>query len=238
MNAVIQLQAASKAYSVGKRSVVVLQPTNLVVERGEFIAVTGPSGSGKSTLLNLITGIDHPTGGMVIVDGQNFGGLSESKLAHLRGKLVGIVFQFFQLIPTLTVLENVVLAMDLVGVIASRQRCKRAMTLLEQVGVGAHADKLPSRLSGGEQQRVAIARALANDPAVLIADEPTGNLDSVNCTLVRDIFAQCAADGRTVIVATHDPRGLEKFDRIIEIRDGVINEPICSVIARTNSEAA
>ena len=157
MNAVIQLQAASKAYTVGNRSVSVLQPANLVIECGEFIAVTGPSGSGKSTLLNLITGIDHPTGGIVIVDGQNFGGLSESELAHLRGKLVGIVFQFFQLIPTLTVLENVVLAMDLVGVIASRQRRKRAMTLLEQVGVGAHANKLPSRLSGGEQQRVAIA---------------------------------------------------------------------------------
>ena len=128
----------------------VLQPTNLVVERGEFIAVTGPSGSGKSTLLNLITGIDHPTGGMVIVDGQNFGGLSESKLAHLRGKLVGIVFQFFQLILTLTVLENVVLAMDLVGVIASRQRCKRAMTLLEQVGRDAdHALHGPRRRDEG-----------------------------------------------------------------------------------------
>jgi putative ABC transport system ATP-binding protein len=226
MSTVIQLQSVSKTYTVDKRAISVLQPTDLTVERGEFIAVTGPSGSGKSTLLNLITGIDHPTGGMVIVDGQNFGGLSESKPAHLRGKLVGIVFQFFQLIPTLTALENIVLAMDLVGVIAGRNRRKRAMTLLEQVGVGEHANKLPSKLSGGEQQRVAIARALANDPAVLIADEPTGNLDSVNAANVRAIFAQCAADGRTVIVATHDPRGLEQFDRVIEISDGVTTETV------------
>ena len=226
MSTVIQLQSASKTYTVDKRAITVLQPTDLTVERGEFIAVTGPSGSGKSTLLNLITGIDHPTGGMVIVGGQNFGGLSESKLAHLRGKLVGIVFQFFQLIPTLTALENIVLAMDLVGVVAGGNRRKRAMTLLEQVGVGEHANKLPSKLSGGEQQRVAIARALANDPAVLIADEPTGNLDSVNAAKVRAIFAQCAADGRTVIVATHDPRGLEQFDRVIEISDGVTTETV------------
>jgi putative ABC transport system ATP-binding protein len=226
MSTVIQLQSVSKTYTVDKRAISVLQPTDLTVERGEFIAVTGPSGSGKSTLLNLITGIDHPTGGMVIVDGQNFGGLSESKLAHLRGKLVGIVFQFFQLIPTLTALENILLAMDLVGVIAGGNRRKRAMTLLEQVGVGEHANKLPSKLSGGEQQRVAIARALANDPAVLIADEPTGNLDSVNAAKVRAIFAQCAADGRTVIVATHDPRGLEQFDRVIEISDGVTTETV------------
>jgi putative ABC transport system ATP-binding protein len=224
MSTVIQLQSASKTYSVDTRDITVLQPTDLTVERGEFIAVTGPSGSGKSTLLNLITGIDHPTGGMVIVDGQNFGGLSESKLAHLRGKLVGIVFQFFQLIPTLTSLENIVLAMDLVGSVPGGQRRTRAMTLLEQVGVGEQANKLPSRLSGGEQQRVAIARALANDPSVLIADEPTGNLDSVNAEKVRAIFAQCAADGRTVIVATHDPRGLEQFDRVITISDGVTTE--------------
>lgn len=224
MDTVIQLQAVSKTYSVGARSITVLQPTDLIVERGEFVAVTGPSGSGKSTLLNMITGIDHPSGGMVIVDGHNFGGLSESKLARLRGRLVGIVFQFFQLIPTLTSLENILLAMDLVGAIPSRDRRARAMTLLEQVGVGEHANKLPSKLSGGEQQRVAIARALANDPAVLVADEPTGNLDSANCKKVRGIFAQCAADGRTVIVATHDPTGLDRFDRIIQISDGVTTE--------------
>lgn len=231
MSTVIQLQSASKTYSVDTRDITVLPPTDLTVERGEFIAVTGPSGSGKSTLLNLITGIDHPTGGMVIVDGQNFGGLSESKLAHLRGKLVGIVFQFFQLIPTLTSLENIVLAMDLVGAIPGGQRRKRAMTLLEQVGVGEQANKVPSRLSGGEQQRVAIARALANDPSVLIADEPTGNLDSVNAEKVRAIFAQCAADGRTVIVATHDPRGLEQFDRVIKISDGVTTETPRTVVS-------
>lgn len=224
MTTVIQLQAASKTYVVDKRSITVLQPTDLIIKRGQFVAVTGPSGSGKSTLLNLITGIDHPSGGMVTVDGSNFGGISESGLAQLRGRLIGIVFQFFQLIPTLTSLENIVLAMDLVGIIPRQKRRERAMTLLDQVGVADQANKLPSRLSGGEQQRVAIARALANDPAVLVADEPTGNLDSVNCAKIRDIFAQCAADGRTVIVATHDPRGLEQFDRIIEISDGATSE--------------
>ena len=224
MENVIQMQAASKAYPVGDRRVTVLHPTDLTIARGERIAITGPSGSGKSTLLNLITGIDHPSGGMVVVDGQNFIGLSESKLAKLRGTHVGIVFQFFQLIPTLTAVENILLAMDLVNVIPRRQRRNRAMLLLDQVGVAEHARKLPSRLSGGEQQRVAIARALANDPAILVADEPTGNLDSENADKVRDILAECAAEGRTVIIATHDPRGLDRFDRVIALTDGVANE--------------
>ena len=224
MDTVIRLQAASKSYLVDQRNITVLHPTDLSIARGEYVAITGPSGSGKSTLLNLITGIDRASGGMVTIDGQNFGGLSEDKLARLRGNLVGIVFQFFQLIPTLTALENIMLPMDLVGSVASRTRRKRAMTLLEQVGVGAHAKKLPSKLSGGEQQRVAIARALANDPAVLVADEPTGNLDSGNAENIREIFKQCADDGRTVVVATHDPSGLNRFDRVISLRDGVAAE--------------
>lgn len=224
MENAIQMQAASKTYPVGDRNVTVLHPIDLTIAKGECIAITGPSGSGKSTLLNLITGIDHPSGGMVVVNGQNFAGLSESKLAQLRGINVGIVFQFFQLIPTLTAVENILLAMDLVGNIPRRQRRPRAMTLLGQVGVAEHAKKLPSRLSGGEQQRVAIARALANDPAILVADEPTGNLDSVNADKIRAIFADCAAEGRTVIVATHDPRGLNRFDRVVALTDGVASE--------------
>jgi putative ABC transport system ATP-binding protein len=230
---VIQMQAASKTYPVGDRNITVLHPTDLKIAKGECIAITGPSGSGKSTLLNLITGIDHPSGGMVIVDGQNFVGLSENKLAKLRGTHVGIVFQFFQLIPTLTALENILLAMDLVGVVSRRQRRSQAMALLGQVGVSEHADKLPSRLSGGEQQRVAIARALANDPAILVADEPTGNLDSANADRVLEIFSDCATEGRTVIIATHDSRVLGRFDRVIELTDGVANEASASV-----SEAA
>lgn len=229
----IQMQAASKTYPVGDRRVTVLHPTDLTIAKGDCVAIIGPSGSGKSTLLNLITGIDHPSGGMVVVDGQNFVGLSESKLAKLRGTHVGIVFQFFQLIPTLTAVENILLAMDLVGVIPRRQRRTRAMALLDQVGVAEHAKKLPSRLSGGEQQRVAIARALANDPAILVADEPTGNLDSVNADKVRAIFAQCAAEGRTVILATHDPKGLDRFDRIISLTDGVASETQASAPAAT-----
>jgi len=229
MENAIQMQAASKTFRVGDRNVTVLHPTDLTIAKGECIAITGPSGSGKSTLLNLITGIDHPSGGMVVVNGQNFAGLSESKLARLRGTSVGIVFQFFQLIPTLTAVENILLAMDLVGNIPRRQRRSRAMTLLGQMGVAEHAKKLPSRLSGGEQQRVAIARALSNDPAILVADEPTGNLDSVNADKVRAIFADCAAEGRTVIIATHDPRGLDRFDRVIALTDGVASEAPASI---------
>lgn len=230
MDNIIQLQAASKAYDVAGDKITVLHPTDLTLRRGEYVGVTGRSGSGKSTLLNLITGIDHPSSGLVSIDGQNFSGMSESKLAQLRGKHVGIVFQFFQLIPTLTALENILLAMELVGVIEKNQRHNRAMTLLEQVGVGAHAAKLPSRLSGGEQQRVAIARALANDPTVLVADEPTGNLDSKNAALVYEIFAQCAADGRTVVVATHDLSVVGQFSRVIELNDGVASEASTQVL--------
>ncbi len=230
MDNIIQLQAASKAYDVAGEKITVLHPTDLTLKRGEYVAITGRSGSGKSTLLNLMTGIDHPTSGLVSIDGQNFGGLSEGQLAQLRGKHVGIVFQFFQLIPTLTALENILLAMELVGSIGRSKRHSRAMTLLEQVGVGAHAAKLPSRLSGGEQQRVAIARALANDPSVLVADEPTGNLDSKNAAMVYEIFAQCAADGRTVVVATHDLSVLDQFSRVIELNDGMASEAATQIL--------
>jgi len=221
---IINLQSVSKTYRVGGQDLQVLKPTTLQIGAGEFTALIGPSGSGKSTLLNLMTGIDHPTGGMVTVGGANFGGLNESALAKLRGQKVGIVFQFFQLVPTLTSAENVMLAMDLVGGVPGRERRKRALDLLEQMGVGAQANKLPSRLSGGEQQRVAVARALANDPEVLVADEPTGNLDSENGAMVMELFAKFARDGRTVVVATHDPQGRDRYDRILTMKDGVLSE--------------
>jgi putative ABC transport system ATP-binding protein len=171
-------------------------------------------------LLHLISGIDRPSCGSVRVDGTDLGKLSESALSRFRGRSIGIVFQFFELIPTLTALENILLAMDLVNVLPAAQRRARALTLLDQMGIVAHARKLPSRLSGGEQQRVAIARALANDPPILVADEPCGNLDSVNGELVTALFAQCAADGRTVVVATHERTGLERYDRVLRIVDG------------------
>jgi len=222
MSAIINLTDVTKSYSVGGRDIQVLKPTTLVVEKGGYVALTGPSGSGKSTLLNLIGGVDRPTGGLVTIDGVNFGDLNESKLARVRGSKIGIVFQFFQLVPTLSALENIVLAMDLVGVIPARERKARGRKLLDQMGVGSHAGKLPSRLSGGEQQRVAIARALANDPPLLVADEPTGNLDSENSAIVATLFGQCVAEGRTVIVATHETSDLGRYSRTLRLVDGVM----------------
>jgi putative ABC transport system ATP-binding protein len=182
--------------------------------------VTGASGSGKSTLLNLISGIDRPTGGSVSVCGTALGHLSEGALADFRGRHIGIVFQFFELIQSLTALENVILPMDLVGAIPRRERRDRAMGLLESLGMEPHAKKVPSRLSGGEQQRVAIARALANDPQILIADEPTGNLDHENSRRINEQFTRLAAEGRTVVIATHDTRDLSRYSRVLKIEDG------------------
>jgi len=220
----IELSEASKTYVGGARRFTALEPVDLTIGEGEHVALTGRSGSGKSTLLHLMGGIDRPSGGRVCLFGTDLGSLGESALARLRGERVGFVFQFFQLIPTLTALENVVLAMDLVGRIPRADRRPRASELLERMGVAAHAGKLPAQLSGGEQQRVAIARALANDPPVLLADEPTGNLDSQNGELVHRIFGQCAAEGRTVIVATHERDGLGRYSRVLELTDGALRE--------------
>ncbi len=222
MSACIVLENVSKIYATPAGEQAALAAVSLEVFPGEHVALIGKSGSGKSTLLNLIGGIDHPTTGRARLFGTYLDDLDESRLARFRGAHVGIVFQFFQLIPTLSALENVVLAMDLVGRIERRGRKARAMALLERMEVAGHAGKLPAQLSGGEQQRVAIARALANDPPVLIADEPTGNLDSQNGERVRAIFHSCAEEGRTVIVATHDRDGLDRYSRQLSITDGVL----------------
>lgn len=220
MRPIIELKSAGRTFLRGSIRTEALEPTDLEIGAGEFLAVTGRSGSGKSTFLNLVSGIDRPTSGSVAVDGIDLAGLNESRLSRFRGEKIGIVFQFFELIQTLTAVENVQLAMDLVGVIPSGDRRRRALALLDQVGLAAHARKLPSRLSGGEQQRVAIARALANDPPIIVADEPAGNLDSANSAMVASIFAECAAQGRTVIVATHEQGGLERYDRVLHVVDG------------------
>jgi putative ABC transport system ATP-binding protein len=220
VQAIIELKAAERVFRQGEVVVHALHPAHIAIGKGELVAVVGRSGSGKSTFLNLVTGIDRPTGGSVVVDGVEVTTLSESDLAGFRGRKIGIVFQFFELIPTLTVLENVVLAMDLVGEIPARERRERGLALLDQLGVADQARKLPSRLSGGQQQRVAVARALANDPPILIADEPSGNLDTANSEMVFAIFRELAASGRTVIVATHERAQLEHYDRVLEIVDG------------------
>jgi len=218
----IDLRNVVKTYKTDAGDVTVLKDITLQIQAGEFISVVGPSGSGKSTLLNMLTGIDRPTSGEVIVDGQAIHKLSENQLARWRGRQVGIVFQFFQLLPTLTILENVLLPMDFCKVYKRRERKERAMHLLGQVGIAEHADKLPSTLSGGQQQRAAIARAQANDPAVLVADEPTGNLDSATTAGVFALFEKLVAQGKTLLIVTHDHSLSAQTQRVFHLDDGCI----------------
>ncbi len=190
--------------------------------RGEYVAIVGKSGSGKSTLLNMITGIDRPSQGSVTISSTAVHTLSESRLAKWRGENIGIVFQFFQLIPTLSILENLLLAMDFVDKVPKPDRRARASALLAQVGLAGHAGKLPAAISGGEQQRAALARALANDPPILIADEPTGNLDSRTALAVQSLFRDLVQDGKTVIVVTHEQDAAACYERTISLADGAV----------------
>ncbi len=218
----ISLNHVSKTYETPAGKFAALKSIDLSIEAGQFVGIVGKSGSGKSTLLNMVAGIDRPSSGSVAVAGTEIHGLSENKLALWRGRNVGFVFQFFQLLPTLTVAENVMLPMDFARSLPFRERRKRAVTLLERVAVGAHADKLPATLSGGEQQRVAIARALANEPPLVLADEPTGNLDSITATAILDLFRALANEGTTVVIATHEADIARVIDRRIEISDGAL----------------
>lgn len=213
------LRGVTKRYG----NAMALSEVDLTLAAGDHVAIVGRSGSGKSTLLNMLTGIDRPSAGSVRVAGVELGELDESELAAFRGRQLGIVFQFFQLVPTLTVRENVLLAMELVAAIARRQREARARELLAQVGLEVHSDKLPAALSGGEQQRAALARALANDPAMLVADEPTGNLDSQAAEAVVSLFDGLVAAGKTVVVVTHDPAVAARCARVVRISDGRVS---------------
>lgn len=217
----IELRKITKTYPGAGGGFTALNHVDLEFSAGEYVAIVGKSGSGKSTLLNMLTGIDHPSSGTVVINGVDVHTLGESALASWRGKSIGIVFQFFQLIPTLTILENLLLAMDFVKVIPKNERQHRAGLLLEQVGIAQHGRKLPSALSGGEQQRAAIARALANDPPIVVADEPTGNLDSQTTEVIQSLFKQLADAGKTVIVVTHDKTASARFDRVVTLKDGV-----------------
>ena len=216
----IQLNAVTKSYPTGAGELTVLKDISLQVQPGEFVSVTGPSGSGKSTLLNMITGIDRPNAGSVTIGGQAIHTLNENQLARWRGQHVGVIFQFFQLLPTLTILENVLLPMDFCGVFQHGQRRDRAMYLLEQVGIADQAYKLPISLSGGQQQRAAIARALANDPQVIVGDEPTGNLDTATADEVFRLFEKLVSQGKTLVIVTHDIGLSERTGRVLHIRDG------------------
>lgn len=218
----IEIQRVFKTYPAGVGQVTVLKDVSLMIKPGELVGVVGPSGSGKSTLLNIVAGIDRPTQGDVTVGGETISRLSENDLARWRRRQVGVVFQFFQLLPMLTVLENVVLPMDFGNSYPRAERRKRAMRLLEMVGVADQAYKLPSKLSGGQQQRAAIARALANDPPLIVADEPTGNLDSITAMAIFELFRQLAHQGKTLFIITHDLELSARMDRGISLRDGCI----------------
>jgi putative ABC transport system ATP-binding protein len=218
----IELRGVSKAYEAAAGKFLALKDIDLEIHAGEFVAVVGRSGSGKSTLINLITGIDYPSSGEVHVTSTPVHQLNQEQLAIWRGKNVGIVFQFFQLLPTLTVAENVVLPMDFCKTFPPRERRERAISLLERVGIAEQADKLPSNLSGGQQQRAAIARALANEPQLIVADEPTGNLDSQTTDAIIQLFADLTAEGKTVVMVTHERELSRYFTRSISLADGLI----------------
>jgi putative ABC transport system ATP-binding protein len=214
----ISLQNVSRTVPSGAGPLTILQPTSFEIARGRAVAITGPSGSGKSTLLGLIAGLDTPTSGSIWLDGVEVTALGEEKLARLRGEKIGIVFQFFYLLPSLTAYENVLVPMEIAGVADAPARARR---LLTDVGLDGRGHHYPSQLSGGEQQRVAIARALANDPPLLLADEPTGNLDSTTGRQVIDLLvAVNRARGCTLVLVTHDPDLAALADEIIALRDG------------------
>ena len=217
----IDLRAIKKAYETDAGPFLALKGIDLQVDKGEFVAVVGKSGSGKSTLINMFTGIDHPTEGEVVVAQTPIRQLDEGQMAQWRGRNLGIVFQFFQLLPTLTVVENVMIPMDLAGKYEG-QRLERAMFLLDQVGIADEAYKFPASISGGEQQRAAIARALANDPPILVADEPTGNLDSRTAESVFQLFESLVAEGKTILMVTHDGELAGRVPRTITLADGLI----------------
>ena len=218
----ISLHQVNKKYESPAGVFSALRDVDLEIRAGEFVGVVGKSGSGKSTLLNMIAGIDRPSSGSVTVGGTPIHEFSENKLAAWRGRNVGFVFQFFQLLPTLTAAENVMLPMDFGKSFPLRERRTRAQALLERVGIGPHADKLPATLSGGEQQRVAIARALANEPPLVLADEPTGNLDSSTAAAILDLFRNMARQGTTVVIATHEADIARVISRRVEISDGAL----------------
>jgi putative ABC transport system ATP-binding protein len=218
----IELRKVTKTFKSGEGSFTALKQIDLHIAGGEFVIVVGKSGSGKSTLLNILAGIDRPTSGEVVVSRTPVHSLNESQTAVWRGKNIGVVFQFFQLLPTLTIVENVMLPMDFCRTYPFRERKARAMQLLERVGVAQHADKLPSALSGGEQQRVALCRALANDPPIIVADEPTGNLDSLTAETVMRLFGELVGDGKTVVMVTHERNNIPRISRKITLNDGAI----------------
>jgi putative ABC transport system ATP-binding protein len=214
----IELRGVSKTVQSGGAPLTILHPLDLAVPAGQCLAIIGPSGSGKSTLLGLIAGLDSPSGGQILIDGTDITALDEDSLARLRGEKIGFVFQFFHLVPSLTALENILVPMEIAG---RRDARRRAQSLLDEVGLHDRGHHYPSQLSGGEQQRIAIARALANDPPLILADEPTGNLDTTNGRLILDLLQQVRRARRaTLVLVTHDPSVAAIADARLTLRDG------------------
>ena len=217
---IIQLRGVTKTFAGAAGNCTALDNIGLDIAPAQLTAVVGASGSGKSTLLGLLSGIERPTSGDITIAGSAIGGMTERTLTTWRGRTVGIVFQFFQLLPTLSAAENVMLAMDFVRVFPARERRDRAMALLERLGVADQSHKLPATMSGGQQQRVAVARAMANGPALLLADEPTGNLDSRTASSLLELFASLVRDGQTIVMVTHDTHARNFASRVVELADG------------------
>ncbi len=228
---IVRLESVVKTFISTAGEFTALKGIDLKLTEGEFAAVIGKSGSGKSTLLNMITGIDHPSSGRVMVDGVDIHKMTESKRSLWRGRNLGIIFQFFQLLPMLNILENVMLPMDYVGMYEIDQRPKKAMELLDRVGLLDQAQMLPRSISRGQQQAAAIARALANDPPILVADEPTGNLDTRAAEEIIDLFEELSRGGKTILMVTHDPTMTERSSRTVFISDGeLVNETIAQAL--------
>ena len=219
---IVEIRNVVKSFPMGDDELTILKGISFDVENGEFLTIMGPSGNGKSTLLNMITGIDHPTSGEVVVTNREVHKMSENQLATWRGEHVGIIFQFFQMLPSLSLLQNIILPMDFARKYKSREREERAMHLLDSVGLADQANKLPGQTSGGQQQRAAIARALANDPPLIVADEPTGNLDTRTTDDVFLLFQRLVEQGKTMLMVTHDKELSRRVPRVIEIIDGNI----------------
>ena len=221
-NALLSLQGVKKAYKTEAGDFFALKGIDLTIDKGEFVGVVGKSGSGKSTLINMITGIDRPSAGEIWVNDHAIHGLDENSMARWRGRSMGVVFQFFQLLPTLTVVENVMLPMDFCRLYTPKERRARAMALLERVDMAEQATKLPSQISGGQAQRVAIARSLATDPPIVMADEPTGNLDSKTADAVFHLFEDLVSQGKTFLMVTHDNELASRLHRVVTIADGML----------------
>lgn len=232
----IQLANVSKVVTSGSEQLTILHALDLVIPRGQFVSIIGPSGSGKSTLLGLIAGLDAPTSGSIALDGHDITKISEDELAELRGRLIGFIFQSFHLIPSLTAYENILVPLEIMGI---RKASEKAQALLDEVGLHERGHHYPSQLSGGEQQRVAIARAFANEPQILLADEPTGNLDSNNGGHIFDLLLKLNRERNTTLVlVTHDQQLAELADRKISLRDGRVVEDrhIARVAAASSGE--